>query len=183
MTREEEARKKLEAILEEATEYENAVCYVTGEDAKALEMAIKALELVIPISEIPKDYKYDTETKDFLVYRNMYTGDEMHIERPTPVYRLEQESYDDCISRRAVKEQMTKYGFHAPDMTVTEFVEDILPATPKKMGRWIECMPSGAEEWCYKCSECNFWKYTKTINLSKFKYCPDCGAKMESEEV
>ena len=33
----------------------------------------------------------------------------------------------DLISRKAVKEQMIKYGFHAPDMTVTEFVEDILP--------------------------------------------------------
>ena len=30
------------------------------------------------------------------------------------------------ISRKAVKEQMIKYGFHAPDMTVTEFVEDML---------------------------------------------------------
>lgn len=32
----------------------------------------------------------------------------------------------DLISRKAVKEQMIKYGFRAPDMTVTEFVEDIL---------------------------------------------------------
>jgi flagellar biosynthesis/type III secretory pathway protein FliH len=29
----------------------------------------------------------------------------------------------DMISRQAVKEQMIKYGFHAPDMTVSEFVE------------------------------------------------------------
>ena len=33
------------------------------------------------INEIPKDYKYDTETKDFLVYRHKYTGDEIHIEK------------------------------------------------------------------------------------------------------
>lgn len=28
------------------------------------------------------------------------------------------------ISRTEVKEKMIKYGFHAPDMTVTEFMED-----------------------------------------------------------
>ena len=37
----------------------------------------------------------------------------------------------DLISRKAVKEQMIKYGFHAPDMTVTEFVEDILTEADK----------------------------------------------------
>lgn len=40
------------------------------------------------IKEIPKEYKYDTETEDFLVYRHMYTGHEIHIEKPTPTYRL-----------------------------------------------------------------------------------------------
>ena len=33
----------------------------------------------------------------------------------------------DLIDRQVVKEQMIKYGFHAPDMTVTEFVEDLSP--------------------------------------------------------
>lgn len=32
------------------------------------------------------------------------------------------------ISREAVKTGMIRYGFTAPDMTVTEFVEDELPA-------------------------------------------------------
>ena len=35
---------------------------------------------------------------------------------------------DDLISRHIIKEQMFKYGFTAPDMTVTEFVEDCLPS-------------------------------------------------------
>lgn len=39
---------------------------------------------------------------------------------------------EDCVNRQAVKEGMIKYGFHAPDMTVTEFIEDELPpVTPK----------------------------------------------------
>lgn len=54
-----------------------------------------------------------------------------------------------------------------------------------KTGYWILTMPKGSEEWCYKCSRCGFWKYKKTIDLSKF-YCPNCGAKMvepqESED-
>ena len=33
----------------------------------------------------------------------------------------------DAVSRKAVKEGMIKYGFSAPDMTVTEFVENELP--------------------------------------------------------
>lgn len=37
---------------------------------------------------------------------------------------------DDLISRKAVRDGMMKYGFHAPDMTVHEFVEDELPSVP-----------------------------------------------------
>ncbi|MGN8818570.1 hypothetical protein ACTNEN_09650 [Oribacterium sp. HCP28S3_H8] len=43
MTRE-EAIERIKMILEECTEDENAVCYVTSYDADALDMAIKALE-------------------------------------------------------------------------------------------------------------------------------------------
>lgn len=35
---------------------------------------------------------------------------------------------DDCISKQTVKDEMLKYGFTAPDMTVHEFVEDVLPS-------------------------------------------------------
>lgn len=41
-------------------------------------------------------------------------------------------SLDDAVSKQVVKEQMLKYGFHAPDMTVTEFVEDLPPVIPKR---------------------------------------------------
>lgn len=43
---------------------------------------------------------------------------------------LKQEPCEDAISRQALKSQMIKYGFHAPDMTVTEFVEDLPSITP-----------------------------------------------------
>lgn len=47
MTRE-EAISNLKMILEEVTETDEAVCYVTSNDAESLILAIKALELQIP---------------------------------------------------------------------------------------------------------------------------------------
>ena len=43
MTRE-EALFKAKNVLDEATAYEDAVCYVTGDDREWFDMAIKALE-------------------------------------------------------------------------------------------------------------------------------------------
>lgn len=36
--------------------------------------------------EIPKDYAYDTETSEFWVYRNKYTGKELHLAKTPPLY-------------------------------------------------------------------------------------------------
>jgi hypothetical protein len=48
---------------------------------------------------------------------------------------------DDLTNRKAVRDGMMKYGFHAPDMTVHEFVEDELhsvPAVPlDKLCEWL----------------------------------------------
>ena len=48
---------------------------------------------------------------------------------------------DDLISRKAVRGGMMKYGFHAPDMTVHEFVEDELPSIPavplEPLAKWL----------------------------------------------
>lgn len=50
------------------------------------------------------------------------------------------EPCEDAINRQTVKEQMIKYGFHAPDITVTEFVEDLPPVKPQpKMGHCKDC--------------------------------------------
>ena len=50
---------------------------------------------------------------------------------------LSTEPCEDAISRQVIKEQMIEYGFSAPDMTVTEFVEDVLPVTPKQKVGYI----------------------------------------------
>ena len=56
----------------------------------------------------------------------------------TVIKALEQETCEDAVSRQSVKDGMIKYGFHAPDMTVTEFVEDMLPPVIPTQ-RWIPC--------------------------------------------
>lgn len=51
----EEAIKKLKDILEEATETDDSVCYVTSDDADALKVAIDSLEI---------DERYELEYED-----------------------------------------------------------------------------------------------------------------------
>ena len=91
----------------------------------------------------------------------------------------------DAISRQAVKAQMIKYGFHAPDMTVTEFIDDLPPVTPQQeVGKWVEHKRALEENGylisMYECSICREWEKKKS------DWCPNCGAKMvdpqENEE-
>ena len=88
---------------------------------------------------------------------------------------LEQEPCTDAVSRQAVKEQMIKYGFYAPDMTVTEFVEELPPVTPTRpKGHWIEV---DLDVW--DCSECK----EGSCSGNKTNFCPNCGADMREGEV
>ena len=47
-------------------------------------------EIVEEVHEIPKDFRLDTETDEFWVYRNKYTGDEIHIVKDPRTYLLTQ---------------------------------------------------------------------------------------------
>ena len=42
------------------------------------------------------------------------------------------------IDAEVLKALMIKWGFHAPDMTITEFVEDEIPTIEAKP-RWLSC--------------------------------------------
>ena len=86
---------------------------------------------------------------------------------------------DDAISREAA---ITIAGTHT--LTVDETVKALerLPSVTHKSGKWIlldECANSG-----YYCSECQkkLVKEGWSNTVKKINYCPNCGAKMESED-
>lgn len=96
--------KWLESDYDHRAVAEKVSCELCAEEHRQLAEWLKDYKQLLEheptiIYEIPKDYKYDTETENFLVYRHKYTGDEIHIERPIPLYRLEQEPCEDAISR------------------------------------------------------------------------------------
>lgn len=77
------------------------------------------------------------------LYRQELVGSVSDLDKDIEAYdmaidALKQELYTDTVSRQIVKEQMIRYGFHAPDMTVTEFVEDLPPVAPTRFIEEIE---------------------------------------------
>lgn len=86
-------------------------------------------------------------------------------------------------------EAIINFGFEWDDISPTrdEFVEFIkkqptIEAEPVKHGRWIGAPLCGNDN-C-RCSECGSWHNIHANLRGKImqKYCPNCGAKMESEE-
>lgn len=92
----------------------------------------------------------------------------------------------DSVSRKEVKEKMLKYGFKAPDMTVTEFVEDELSSVlpPIAKGKWIRQTEEHNTNFAsvvieyYECEYCGHKVGIDNIT----NYCPNCGAEMEIKE-
>lgn len=83
------------------------------------DLCIRVLEAIPEIKEIPKDYKYDTETDEFDVYRHKYTGHEIHILKEPPLYRLEvqtceniNEDYADCDQFKCSECQIELQDWH-----------------------------------------------------------------------
>ncbi len=120
-----------------------------------------------------------------------YAGEEPHgkvyEEHKLILELLEQEPCDDVISRQTVLDMMQiKMG----DKELYKAVYDLPPVAPKlKTGHWIShrehcenlgVMPSGlgAYEWC---SNCDCGIDVREWHRNNYNYCPNCGAKMESE--
>lgn len=109
---------------------------------------------------------------------------------------LEQQPCEDCISREDALQALCK-AVHKNDNTipclnqrvsclwdktkVQDYAKEILKlpsVTPKeKTGHWIDDgqYAEGHSEHAYRCSKCDetYIGYTE-----KYKYCPNCGAKM-----
>jgi hypothetical protein len=107
------------------------------------------------------------------------THEPLNIAFDMAIKALEQEPCEDCVSRQSVHDGMIKYEFHSSDMTITEFVKDVLPpVTPtRKRGKWVKTGQSFIDPnkfLCYSCSECEF-----DVGKVKTRFCPNCGAEME----
>jgi len=164
MTRE-KALFEAKNVLDEATAYEDAVCYVTGDDREWLDMAIEALEQepcgdAISRKSIKQKLQ---EHHDFFVnayggFSNLPQNDKSRVDEIT-----------NCIA-----------------MVVNE--PSITPQP--KIGRWITKDGkeqgydiSGVKTWYIQimCSECGFIETAIEGHTGQYHYCPNCGAKMEEE--
>jgi len=136
-----------------------------GEQVDALEMAIKALE------QQPCPYS----TKDgYCQY------DDIAETIPT-----EQEPCDDVVSRKDIQDYIAKYLSQYLYEDVRQAVEAIdtyigdMPSVTPKSGKWILTI----EDWNkWTCSNCGYVKRTDIhVNIG-WKFCPNCGAKMQEVE-
>jgi hypothetical protein len=111
------------------------------------------------------DYEMTRDERTAISILNAYKeGYESAIED------YKQEPCEDAISRDAV---LIIAGMHT--LTVDETIKAIegLPSVTQKSGVWdASCT----------CSVCGEWRILESEkNGGKYKYCPNCGAKMESE--
>ena len=100
---------------------------------------------------------------------------------------LEQEPCEDAISRHDVEcivEELENICHNAPQevLELLAKLKNAPFATPyPKTGHWIEVIDEidslGNKTWHHKCSICG----NEDSGWGNYKFCPNCGAKMESE--
>jgi hypothetical protein len=104
---------------------------------------------------------------------------------------LEQESCEDAISRKAVLNTIRDWWKTAMmadgKPTLCDSIRELPSVTPtRKKGKWIAKENIHGLEKFYECSNCGnhcLYKYVEIgFQNAKTKYCPNCGAEMESEE-
>ena len=102
---------------------------------------------------------------------------------------LEQEPSGDLISREETLTAFADYVGSGMSMNDYDALWNIVEKMPSvkqepKTGHWIDTGSESFEFYrVYKCSECGNTEieYPERI-CRQFRYCPNCGAKMESEE-
>lgn len=125
----------------------------------------------------------------------MYEGeDTVYVERDDVLKALEQQESEDCISREAVEKITWEEPSYDDALNVLTEVRDkvraLPPVTPRPKGKWIDhkkhcenlgVKPSGlgTYEWC---SNCDCGIDVTEFHRNHYNFCPNCGAKMESED-
>ena len=120
------------------------------------------------------------EAIEILKAHHMWTGEPQEIidvrkenkALEMAIQALSQESCIDAISREAVIE-LCKNIIDKSDLVDVAYEVRRLPSVTHKSGKWLDINGIYAE-----CSNCNEEIYI----TGDFKYCPNCGCRMESEE-
>ena len=187
MTRE-EAIKELKESLETLREYDIAH---SSRLKQALEMAIRTLEN----HDIFMKRSYSQGKQDALSQEPCdYTGNEFfNFDAPMVKKSMEQDAisrqtYADwldwlCRLRSEINSGMdmarVPQSHRDKYIDVLTDVIDVLPSITQKSGKWLLTHLSNMAY----CSECDYlFKDIPASMVEQFKYCPNCGAKMESEE-
>ena len=87
------------------------------------------------------------------------------------IYR--QQAIDEVINLWADK------PFGNPTLVeIKDCIEALPSAQPRKTGKWIKLYAGN-----YKCSVCgDWWGNDNNEMVEDFKYCPNCGARMEGDD-
>lgn len=109
--------------------------------------------------------------------------DETYI---TPSYnsiKTELKPCYDCISRvlEYIEASDAELGHSSENELVCQDIKELLPVIPQQTGRWIKGDSYGDQYNYYQSYVCSCCK-CECDDVHGWKYCPNCGAKMESEE-
>lgn len=87
----------------------------------------------------------------------------------------------DLIERQAAIEAV-KGRFSMPvDNLIVEVIGKLPPAEPKT-GEWTSHSVGHAHiPWGFDCSNCKKWVVIGKDIIKEYKFCPNCGARMEGE--
>ena len=92
------------------------------------------------------------------------------------------------VSKDIICAKMMYCNFRSPNMTVSDFINDELPAAdvqPIRRGRWEEIEDYDGDVH-YRCTNCKteFYLEVGTPEYNEYWYCPHCGADMrEAKKV
>lgn len=144
---------------------ETACCKIEEKHKEFVSESIKALE---------------QETVSRETYESEYLA---RKQAELELWKIQQNTSKDCISRQAVLEKINDWwGITATsgEPTLCDYIRELPSVTPQpKTGHWIDIMVGDMP--AQACDQCNTF-YPLAYTGGGHKYCPNCGAEMESEK-